>query len=208
MHKKFYNFMLPVLGAAVVVGSGFSAWVFNNISVTPATANGTVVVAPGAEAKSLVVSSTVETFTINLVDANSIVFKNGDAEFTQIDFNWTLTMAFDDDYNETLEQNILIKHTIKVELAENDYLKCTYSDGAIEKDLTLTTTASAASESVVYTGKSTLTTAAIGLQFKDDGIGKPTTFDELSAMRSALSSVTMTITESYVADSIVIPDAD
>lgn len=207
MHKKFYNFLLPVLGAAVVVGSGFSAWVFNNISVTPATANGTVVVAPGAEAKSLVVSSTVETFTINLVDANSIVFKNGDAEFTQIDFNWTLTMAFDDDYNETLEQNILIKHTIKVELAENDYLKCTYSDN-VEKDLTLTTTASAASESVVYTGKSTLTTAAIGLQFKDDGIGKPTTFDELSDMRSALSSVTMTITESYVADSIVIPDAD
>ena len=34
MHKKFYNFMLPVLGAAVVVGSGFSAWVFSDTKVT------------------------------------------------------------------------------------------------------------------------------------------------------------------------------
>lgn len=40
MHKKFYNFMLPVLGAAVVVGSGFSAWVFSDTSV-PDTLSGT-----------------------------------------------------------------------------------------------------------------------------------------------------------------------
>lgn len=45
MHKKFYNFMLPVLGAAVVVGSGFSAWVFSDTSVTD-TLSGTFSIAP------------------------------------------------------------------------------------------------------------------------------------------------------------------
>lgn len=45
MHKKFYNFMLPVLGAAVVVGSGFSAWVFSDTSVTD-TLSGTFSITP------------------------------------------------------------------------------------------------------------------------------------------------------------------
>lgn len=30
MHKKYFNFVLPIIGAAVVVGSGFSAWVFSD----------------------------------------------------------------------------------------------------------------------------------------------------------------------------------
>ena len=45
MHKKFYNFLLPVLGAAVVVGSGFSAWVFSDTSVTD-TLSGTFSITP------------------------------------------------------------------------------------------------------------------------------------------------------------------
>lgn len=45
MHKKFFTFAVPLLGAAVLVGAGFSAWVFQGsgsaaitgtISVTPA----------------------------------------------------------------------------------------------------------------------------------------------------------------------------
>ena len=45
MHKKFFTFAVPLLGAAVLVGAGFSAWVFQGsgsaeitgtINVTPA----------------------------------------------------------------------------------------------------------------------------------------------------------------------------
>ena len=45
MHKKFFTFAVPLLGAAVLVGTGFSAWVFQGsgsaaitgtINVTPA----------------------------------------------------------------------------------------------------------------------------------------------------------------------------
>ena len=62
MHKKFFTFAVPLLGAAVLVGAGFSAWVFQGsgsagitgtISVTPAideelSDNKTITITKGA----------------------------------------------------------------------------------------------------------------------------------------------------------------
>lgn len=46
MHKKFTAFCLPVLGSLVIVGAGFSAWVFNNELIATSTVDGDIVVTP------------------------------------------------------------------------------------------------------------------------------------------------------------------
>ena len=47
MHKKFFTFAVPLLGAAVLVGAGFSAWVFQGSG--SAAINGTISVTPAID---------------------------------------------------------------------------------------------------------------------------------------------------------------
>ena len=37
MNRKLYALLLPVIGGAVIVGSGFSAWYFNEATVSKST---------------------------------------------------------------------------------------------------------------------------------------------------------------------------
>ena len=34
MNRKLFSLVLPVIGGAVIVGSGFSAWYFNTTSIS------------------------------------------------------------------------------------------------------------------------------------------------------------------------------
>lgn len=60
MHKKFTAFCLPVLGSLVIVGAGFSAWVFNSELSATSSVDGDIDVTP------------VESdFIVSLLDGNN-----------------------------------------------------------------------------------------------------------------------------------------
>lgn len=64
MHKKFLTFALPVLGAAAIVGSGFSAWTFTSEANAADGITGTISVTPLVEGMSVALNA--ETFTLTL----------------------------------------------------------------------------------------------------------------------------------------------
>ncbi len=64
MHKKFLTFALPVLGAAAIVGSGFSAWTFTSSARVADGITGTISVTPLVEGMSVALNA--ETFTLTL----------------------------------------------------------------------------------------------------------------------------------------------
>ena len=70
MHKKFTTFCLPVLGSLVIVGAGFSAWVFNGELSATSSVDGDIVVTP------------VESdFIVSLLDGNNedaVIAKSND----------------------------------------------------------------------------------------------------------------------------------
>lgn len=65
MHKKYFNFILPIFGALAIVGSGFSAWIFSDVAQQTGEVNGTVTL---ENLSSLESSLTVnpETFALHL----------------------------------------------------------------------------------------------------------------------------------------------
>ena len=64
MHKKFLTFALPVLGAAAIVGSGFSAWTFTSSARVTDGITGKISVTPLVEGMSVALNA--ETFTLTL----------------------------------------------------------------------------------------------------------------------------------------------
>ena len=121
MHKKFLTFALPVVGAAAIVGSAFSAWTFTDRYTGENEITGTIEVTPIAE--QIEVTLTAETFTLELDQAGydnrtnlstgitpyddsssalseitaTITWKNYYAllETNTITINWSATMAED-----------------------------------------------------------------------------------------------------------------
>lgn len=65
MHKKYFNFILPIFGAAVVVGSGFSAWVFSDTVSATKSISGDIILEPLATL-SATLSADVSSFTLDL----------------------------------------------------------------------------------------------------------------------------------------------
>ena len=64
MHKKFLTFALPVVGAAAIVGSAFSAWTFTSDIHGNGTITGTINVTPLSE--EIEVTLEYDTFTLVL----------------------------------------------------------------------------------------------------------------------------------------------
>lgn len=121
MHKKFLTFALPVVGAAAIVGSAFSAWTFTDTYTGEEEITGTIEVTPIAE--QIEVTLTAKTFTLELDQAGynnrtnlstgitpyddsssalskitaTITWKNYYAllETNNISINWSATMAED-----------------------------------------------------------------------------------------------------------------
>lgn len=65
MHKKYFNFVLPIFGAIVVVGSGFSAWVFSDTITKTNDISGEITLAPSATLNASLASN-VTSFKVHL----------------------------------------------------------------------------------------------------------------------------------------------
>lgn len=117
MHKKFLTFALPVLGAAAIVGSGFSAWTFTSSARVADGITGDISVTPLVEGMSVALNA--ETFTLTLDQGGvgntnvsegisySISYNTGDT------LTATLTWK---DYEKLLETNdVTIKYWVVLE---------------------------------------------------------------------------------------------
>lgn len=117
MHKKFLTFALPVLGAAAIVGSGFSAWTFTSSARATDGITGTISVTPLVEGMSVALNA--ETFTLTL-DQGGINNTNASEGITySISYNTgdTLTATLTwKDYPTLLETNdVAIKYWVVLE---------------------------------------------------------------------------------------------
>lgn len=116
MRKKLLITLLPLLGAVVMVGSAYSAWVFTNSANINEDITGTVTVTPIAETLDFVWTGTTENFTLTLdqgginntatsVGISSSLDTNDEA------FTFKLTKDSDlnlDDYYVTLDYSLTI----------------------------------------------------------------------------------------------------
>lgn len=204
MHKKFYNFLLPILGAVVVVGSGFSAWIFDELTtVENSVVNGKVSVEKGAVAKDLEITADVNNFNI-VLDQEGISFKKeGGEALTEINFTWTLTVEAIAGY---LPTSITGEYNIAVTFNDTatEHLTKTFSDLSKET-LTFNTTSSAEDHSgnVTYTAKTTVSMDALGLAYK----AKPGTYAAYKTMYDAFEyngTNAVVITASFEDDSLSI----
>ena len=204
MHKKFYNFLLPILGAVVVVGSGFSAWIFDELAtVEDSVVNGKVTVEKGAVAKDLEITADVNNFNI-VLDQEGISFKKeGGEPLTEINFTWTLTVEAIAGY---LPTSITGKYdtTVTFNEAATTHLTKTFED-VNDGLLTFTTTSSAEDHAgtVTYTAKTTVTMESLGLDYAS----KPTTYANYKTMYDAFEASgtnAVVITASFVEESLSI----
>lgn len=101
MHKKYFNFILPIFGALAIVGSGFSAWIFSNVVDQTKTVNGTVVLEDLSTLTSdLTVDLDPAEFTLHLdqggvgnTEVNKGIYfgDNPTAATLNLEFTYTLT---------------------------------------------------------------------------------------------------------------------
>lgn len=117
MHKKFLTFALPVLGAAAIVGSGFSAWTFTSSARVTDGITGKISVTPLVEGMSVALNA--ETFTLTL-DQGGVGNTNVAEGITySISYNTgdTLTATLTwKDYEKLLEtNNVTIKYWVMLE---------------------------------------------------------------------------------------------
>lgn len=117
MHKKFLTFALPVLGAAAIVGSGFSAWTFTSSARVTDGITGTISVTPLVEGMSVALNA--ETFTLTL-DQDGVGNTNVSEGISySISYNTgdTLTATLTwKDYEKLLETNdVTIKYWVVLE---------------------------------------------------------------------------------------------
>lgn len=109
MNRKVLLVCLPVLGAALVAGSGFSAWTFTE-SVTPAAIAGTVTVDGDATDATL---------------STKIFYKSGENAYTALPESLTVNLAQGDDGSD-LAKGITVKagtveiSTIRFEVTSAD----------------------------------------------------------------------------------------
>ena len=115
MHKKFLTFALPVLGAAAIVGSGFSAWTFTSDAHAADGITGDISVTPLVEGMSVALNASTFTLTLdqggigntNVSEGITISYDTGDT--------LTATITWKD-YPTLLETNdVAIKYWVVLE---------------------------------------------------------------------------------------------
>lgn len=103
MHKKYATFVLPIVGAAVVVGSGFAAWTFNQDLTAEQAINGTVVLEPDITMNSEL-EVDIQTFALKLD-------QGGVAEKDNLEKGITIQKNSTGDFTETLTATLTYKVT-------------------------------------------------------------------------------------------------
>ena len=188
MHKKYFNFILPLLGAAVVVGSGFSAWVFSDVEAKTADLNGTIAVEP---LQGLTAELTLDTtsFKLNLdqggvgnTQSDAGIYFYDDSTLTQLEVTLTYTLHSDAAFEAW--ENVSCAYSVTYALDGNiaEYLNA--SDIAKTEITTTDTDASTRTY-----------TQSFVLSFTYADGKKPKNADEYAAMKTAAegSSVTVTV---------------
>ena len=205
MHKKFFTFAVPLLGAAVLVGAGFSAWVFQGsgsaaitgtISVTPAIDTLNVQLYKDASTKADKVTNVTLTLDQGGV-MNNDVTKGATTDVSSYD----ILVTFDEtegaldalfaDYQLTLDAAISVKTATKGD--ESSDILTTFKSYV---DLT--------ENSKTASGNFT-TNDEDGFIINDVPLSwtyaqKPTSLGAYNAMNSALNGANFTITVTVTAD--------
>ena len=121
MHKKFLTFALPVLGAAAIVGSGFSAWTFTGSAGTHDGITGTISVTPLIEGMSVALNAETFTLTLDQGGVNNSNKEEGISYSISYDDSGstlTATLAWKD-YAKLLETNdVTIKYWVVLETVD------------------------------------------------------------------------------------------
>ncbi len=189
MHKKYFNFILPVLGAAVIVGSGFSAWVFSDVETKSAEMNGTIEVAP-LQGLTADLSLSATTFKLNLdqggvgnTASDEGIYFNDDASLTELEITLTYTLSSNADFEawDGVSCCYSVSYAVNGDIA--DYL----SANDITK-MPMTTT---------DTDLQTRTyTQVFTLSFVYADGKKPTSAEEYAAMKAAVENSSVSISVS------------
>lgn len=117
MHKKFLTFALPVLGAAAIVGSGFSAWTFTSEANAADGITGTISVTPLVEGMSVALNASTFTLTLDQGGLNNTNVADGISYSISYNTGDTLTATLTwKDYEKLLETNdVTIKYWVMLE---------------------------------------------------------------------------------------------
>ena len=217
MRKKLLITLLPLLGAVVMVGSAYSAWVFTNSAVINKPINGTVTVTPIAETLDFVWTGTTEEFTLTLdqggikntsanVGISSSLDTNDEA------FTFSLTKDGDlnlNDYYVTLDYSLTIS-------AGGEYITLANgTDGEISntQPIYLAENATAVQDKLSYEYSNNVwkfkvdATASDGKVFHYATGKKPTTAEAYNSMSSYYTEQSNRVTLSFTATIKVIDKA-
>ena len=117
MHKKFLTFALPVLGAAAIVGSGFSAWTFTSEANAADGITGDISVTPLVEGMSVALNASTFTLTLDQGGVGNTKVSEGITYSISYDTGDTLTATLTwKDYPTLLETNdVTIKYWVVLE---------------------------------------------------------------------------------------------
>lgn len=117
MHKKFLTFALPVLGAAAIVGSGFSAWTFTSSARVTDGITGDISVTPLVEGMSVALNASTFTLTLDQGGVGNTNVSEGITYSISYDTGDTLTATLTwKDYPTLLEtNNVAIKYWVVLE---------------------------------------------------------------------------------------------
>lgn len=218
MRKKLLITLLPLLGAVVMVGSAYSAWVFTNSDAINKTINGAVTVTPIADTLDFKWTSEVDSFTLELDQGgiNNTATNVGISSSLDTNDNaFTFSLTKDenlnlDDYYVTLDYSLTIS-------AGGDYITLANgTDGMIsngEETIYLAENATAVQDKLSYEYSANTwnfkvdATASDGKVFHYATGKKPTTAEAYNSMSSYYVEQSNTVTLFFTATINVIDKA-
>ena len=207
MHKKFFTFAVPLLGAAVLVGAGFSAWVFQGsgsaaitgtISVTPAIDTLNVELYKDASTKADKVTSVALT-----LDQGGVMNDNVSVGATTDVSSYDILVTFDEtegaldalfaDYQLTLNAAISVTAATKGEESTDIF-------ETFKSYVDLTKESKTATGNFIANNEKGFVIEDVSLLWTYAENMKPTTLEAYNTMNSALSGANFTITVTVTAD--------
>lgn len=206
MRKKLLITLLPLLGAVVMVGSAYSAWVFSNSAALEQKLNGTVTVTDLVETMEFEWTGGITSFTLTL--------DQGGVNNTEVATGISSTLDNDDDaftFTLTKDANIdlrLYDITLKYSLSitkGGDYITLANGTGGVITDSNIVLTEDGASkENLTYTYSENVFTFTLDATADDGKVfhysenKKPTDAPTYNSMSSyyATNAVELTFTAS------------
>ncbi len=188
MYKKYLNYVLPIFGAVVIVGSGFSSWIFNEVANKSKDITGTINVNP-MESLSAELTTDITAFTLHLdqggvgnTNVNEGIYFNNDTSKTSLEVTLTYTLSSATDFSAWDSVTCYYSVTYTLTDAVKEYI--TIADVAEAEMTTVNTTDP---KSHVYTQKFTMAFSYVEGK-------KPTNATEYEAMKTACENAAITVT--------------